>query len=174
MDKEPRMENVCDSLIVSDSEHPRNIRIAVFPGSFDPFTRGHASVVRRGLALFDRIVIGIGYNGQKAGQTSVNERVSQLRRLYASDSRVTVEEYEDLTVDFASRHGATFILRGVRSFRDFEYERDLADVNRRLSGIDTVILFTEPELACVSSGMVRELVHFNKDVSLFLPEIPEE
>lgn len=154
--------------------NPRNIRTAVFPGSFDPFTRGHASVVRRGLELFDRIVIGVGFNGQKTGQASVNERVSQLRRLYASDSRVTVEAYDDLTVDFASRHGAAFILRGVRSFRDFEYERDLADINRRLSGMETVILFTEPELAYVSSGMVRELAYFNKDVSPFLPEVPEE
>lgn len=145
-------------------------RIAVFPGSFDPFTRGHASVVRRGLALFDRIIIGIGFNERKAAVLGVERRVEALRRLYADEPRITVEAYADLTVDFARRHHAGFILRGVRSYRDFEYELNIAEVNRRLSGIETIVLFTEPDLACISSSMVKELAHFGKDISDFLPE----
>lgn len=145
-------------------------RVAVFPGTFDPFTTGHASVVKRGLQLFDRLVIGIGYNERKSCMASVEERVCELRQLYASEPRVKVEAYADLTVDFALRHNAAFVLRGVRSLRDFEYEREMADVNRRLSGIETVVLFTEPELACISSSMVRELKHFGKDVTPFLPD----
>ncbi|MCM1108449.1 MAG: pantetheine-phosphate adenylyltransferase [Clostridium sp.] len=144
-------------------------RIAVFPGSFDPFTRGHESIVKRGLQLFDRVVIGIGYNVDKHCLSSVEERVDELRKLYAAEDRVSVESYSGLTTDFAARQGALFVLRGVRSWRDFEYEQNMADVNRRLSGIETVVLFTEPSLACVSSSVVRELRHYGADVSEFLP-----
>ncbi len=145
-------------------------RIAVFPGSFDPFTIGHASIVQRGLALFDRLVIGIGINERKAASQDTAHRLESLRRLYADEPRITVEAYRELTVDFARRHAARFILRGVRSYKDFEYEQQIADVNRRLSGIETVVLFTEPALACISSSMVRELAHFGKDIRPFLPE----
>lgn len=145
-------------------------RIAVFPGSFDPFTRGHASIVRRGLALFDHIIIGIGVNEQKTAMLSVEQRIEGLRRLYAREPRITVEAYAELTVDFARRRGASFILRGVRSYKDFEYEQNIAEVNRRLSGLETVVLFTEPELACISSSMVKELAHFGKDIRSYLPD----
>lgn len=145
-------------------------RIAVFPGSFDPFTRGHASIVRRGLALFDHIIIGIGVNERKTAMLSVEQRIEGLRRLYAREPRITVEAYAELTVDFARRRGASFILRGVRSYKDFEYEQNIAEVNRRLSGLETVVLFTEPELACISSSMVKELAHFGKDIRSYLPD----
>lgn len=146
-------------------------RVAVFPGSFNPFTLGHADIVKRGLELFDRIVIGVGINEQKA--TSSEEtlpRVTVLRRLYANEPRISVKEYSTLTVDFARQHQAQFILRGVRTYKDFEYEQQIAEVNRQISGIETVILFSKPELSHISSSIVRELNHFGKSVNEFLPD----
>ena len=146
------------------------IRTAVFPGSFDPFTKGHESVLRRGLKWFDRIVIGVGINESKRMEQTAERRIEALQRLFVHDERIIVEGYSDLTVDFAARHQAGFILRGVRSVKDYEYEINIADVNRRLSGIETVILFTEPEWAFLSSSMVKELKHFGKDITPFIPE----
>lgn len=145
-------------------------RIAIFPGSFDPFTKGHESLLRRGLTLFDRVVVGVGVNENKRTELSAEQRVEALRRLFAADGRITVESYSGLTVDFALRHHAGFILRGVRSVKDYEYELGIADINRRLVGVETVVLFTEPEWSFVSSSMVRELMHFGKDISPYLPE----
>lgn len=146
------------------------MRTAIFPGSFDPYTKGHDSIARRGLQLFDRIIIGVGINEKKKGIMAVEKRIQALKNLYRNEPRISVEAYSDLTVDFAKRKQANFILRGVRSHKDFEYELAIADVNKRLSGIETVILFTEPELACISSTIVRELMHFGRDITEFLPE----
>lgn len=146
------------------------MRTAIFPGSFDPYTKGHDSIARRGLQLFDRIIIGVGINEKKKGIMAVEKRIQALKNLYRNEPRISVEAYSDLTVDFAKRKQADFILRGVRSHKDFEYELVIADVNKRLSGIETVILFTEPELACISSTIVRELMHFGRDITEFLPE----
>lgn len=146
------------------------MRIAIFPGSFDPYTKGHDSIVRRGLPLFDKIIIGVGVNARKRGLKPVERRIEALRKLYQDEPKIQVEGYNDLTVDFARRMGANFILRGIRSIKDFEYELAIADVNRRLSGIETVILFTEPDLACVSSTIVRELQYFGRDIREFVPE----
>ena len=145
-------------------------RIAIFPGSFDPFTKGHESLLRRGLTLFDRIVIGVGINQSKQALQSTDQRIESLRKLFAGDPRIEVEGYSDLTVDFARRHHARFILRGIRSVKDYEYEMNVADLNRRLSGVETVILFTEPELAFISSTNVKELKHFGKDISPYIPD----
>ena len=145
-------------------------RIAIFPGSFDPFTKGHESLLRRGLTLFDRIVIGVGINQSKQALQSTDQRIESLRKLFAGDPRIEVEGYSDLTVDFARRHHARFILRGIRSVKDYEYEMNVADLNRRLSGVETVILFTEPELAFISSTIVKELKHFGKDISPYMPD----
>ena len=145
-------------------------KVAIFPGSFDPFTIGHASIVERGLPLFDEIVIGVGLNESKRALYAPAERVAAISRLYADEPRVRVESYDDLTIDFAHRVGAKFILRGLRSVKDFEYERDIANMNHRLSGIETVLLFTEPHYSSVSSSVVRELIAFGKDVSDFLPK----
>ena len=101
---------------------------------------------------------------------AIGERVKALKQLFSDDDRITVESYSDLTIDFAQRHQAGFILRGVRSIKDYEYELNMADVNRRLSGIETIILFTEPEWAFLSSSVVRELHHFGKDILPFIPE----
>lgn len=144
--------------------------IILFPGSFDPFTIGHADLVERALALFDKVVIAIGINDQKEGWIPVEERVRQLRELYKNKTRVSVESYSGLTTDYAASIGATAILRGVRTIKDFEYEQQMADINRKLTGIDTVLLIAKPQLAAISSSLVRELAHFGKDINAFLPE----
>lgn len=144
-------------------------RLVLFPGSFDPFTRGHADIVRRALEMFDGIVIAVGYNEQKTGWIPVEERVTAIRKLYADEPRITVERYTGLTVDFAREQGIGIIIRGVRTVADFEFEMQLADVNRQLTGIETILLPASPQLASLSSSIVRELAHFGHDVSAFLP-----
>lgn len=144
-------------------------KIAIFPGSFDPFTVGHASIVERGLPMFDKIVIGVGINERKRPFYSHEARVRAISELYADEPRVSVVSYDDLTIDLARREGAQFILRGLRSVKDFEYERDIANMNRLLSGVETVLLFTEPHYSSISSSVVRELIAFGKDVKRFLP-----
>ena len=146
------------------------MRTGIFVGSFDPFTIGHKSVVDRVLPLFDRVVIGVGVNEHKQYMLTVEERVAAIRQLYAGDGRVEVESYSDLTVDFAQRHDAQFVVKGVRSVRDFEYERDQVDINRRLTGLETLLIYAEPGLDSVSSSVVRELNHFGKDTSMFVPK----
>lgn len=145
---------------------------AIFVGSFDPFTIGHQSVVNRALPLFDRLVIGVGVNERKQCMFTAEQRVEAIRQLYAHDARVVVDSYSDLTISFAHRHQATFVVKGVRNVRDFEYEREQADINRRLSGLETVLLYAEPGLDSISSSMVRELAHFGQDVSAFIPKPP--
>ena len=145
------------------------LKTAIFPGTFDPFTVGHASIVERGLPLFDRIVIGVGINDNKRTLYTNEERVRNIQELYANEPRVKVVAYDDLTVDLAKREGASFILRGIRSVKDFEYERDIAAMNERLAGVETVLLFTEPQYMSISSSVVRELLRFGKDVTEFLP-----
>ena len=145
------------------------MRRAIFTGSFDPFTIGHASIVMRALPLFDEIIIGIGVNESKEYMFSTEERLETISSLYADEPRVKVEAYSDLTVDFAKRKNADFIVKGIRCVKDFEYERDQADINRSLTGIETVMLYTEPQLAAISSSMVRELAHFGKSIDEYLP-----
>ena len=145
-------------------------RIALFPGTFDPFTLGHQSLVKRVLTCADAVVIAIGINEKKQTYYTLEQRVEAIRNLYADEPRVKVITYSGLTVDVAQQEGASFILRGVRSVIDFEYEKAIADVNRQLTGIETLLLFTEPAYAHISSSVVRELLHFGKDVSAFLPQ----
>lgn len=145
------------------------MKIAIFPGSFDPFTVGHASIVNRGLPMFDRIVIGVGVNDKKRSFYTPEQRVEAIQKVYASEPRIKVVSYSDLTIDLARREGATFILRGLRSVKDFEYERDIAAMNKRLAGVETVMLFTEAQYSDISSSVVRELIAYGKDVSAFLP-----
>lgn len=147
------------------------MKTGIFVGSFDPFTIGHDAIVRRALPLFDRLVIGVGYNERKQYMYSQDERIRSISRLYANDPRVAVKVYNDLTIDFARREGAQYIIKGVRSVKDFEYEREQADINRRIGGIDTLLLYAAPDMASVSSSLVREMIHFGKDVSDFLPTI---
>jgi pantetheine-phosphate adenylyltransferase len=146
------------------------MRKAIFPGTFDPFTLGHHSIVKRTLGFMDEVIIGIGYNDQKHCLLPIEKRLETIRKVYADEPRVKVLAYSGLTVDFAQEQGAGFMVRGIRSVKDFEYEEGIADINRKLSGIETIFLFTEPELSAVSSSVVRELLRYGKDVSAFLPE----
>lgn len=142
---------------------------AIFPGTFDPFTIGHYSVMKRALTFMDEIIIGIGVNEKKRTYFPTDKRVRMIEKLYAGNPRVSVEAYDGLTVDFARMRDAKFIIRGIRTVHDFEYEETIADINRKLSGVETILLFTEPELTAISSTIVRELLHYGKDVTPFLP-----
>lgn len=148
------------------------MKTGVFVGSFDPFTVGHDSIVTRALPLFDRLVIGVvGDQVHKPDMPSAEERMKAIKELYKDEPAIEVKPYYRLAVDFAKAEGAHFIVKGVRSVKDFEYEREQADINRQISGgIETLLLFAEPELASVSSSMVRELKHFGVDVSPYLPQ----
>ena len=156
--------------MTSPTTKPAAEGAVLFPGSFDPFTIGHADLVRRALHLFGHVVIAVGVNAQKGGWMTADQRVSALEALYEDEPCVSVMRYSGLTVDCARHVGATAILRGVRSVKDYDYEQQMADVNRRLSGIDTVLLVADSTLAAVSSSLVRELAHFGHDVSPYLPE----
>jgi len=144
--------------------------VALFPGSFDPFTRGHESIVRRALPLFDEIVVAIGVNGSKKSFMTVEQRVKWIEGVFGDEPKVRVIGYSGMTVDAARDVGAEFIVRGVRLIQDFENEKHLAEVNRDLSGIETVLLYTLPEDSHISSSIVRELLHYGEDVSAYLPK----
>ncbi len=145
------------------------MRNGIFVGSFDPYTIGHDSIVRRALPLFDKIIIGVGFNERKKYMQTTEQRVKTIKKIYESEPKIEVKQYNDLTVDFARREQAEFIIKGVRSVKDFEYEREQADINRQLTGIETVLFFAEAGMESISSSVVRELVHFGKDVRRFLP-----
>lgn len=144
-------------------------KTALFAGSFNPFTLGHQSIVDRTLNISDKVIIGFGYNIEKP-DPYMDANIERVLKLYACNPRVSVAKYCGLTVDFAKECGADFLVRGVRNISDFEYERNLAETNLRISGIETILLPTLPELSFISSSMVRELRHFGRDVSEFLPE----
>ena len=152
--------------------------VALFAGSFNPFTIGHASVVERALSIFDSIIIAVGKNTEKENCVQRQENNESAIRAFCSrfpEGKLQVVTYtNELTVDLAHRLGADCLLRGVRSVKDFEYEREMADVNRRIGHIDTVILFALPEHESVSSSIVRELKAYGRDVSEFLPDYGKE
>ena len=145
------------------------MRKAIFPGTFDPFTIGHYSVVERALTFMDEIVIGIGINENKNTYFPIEKREEMIRELYKDEPRIQVMSYDCLTIDCAGSR-SRFIVRGYPYGEGFEYEETIADINRKLAGIETILLFTEPELTCVSSTIVRELLTYNKDISQFIPK----
>jgi pantetheine-phosphate adenylyltransferase len=142
---------------------------AIFPGTFDPFTIGHYSIVERGLNMFDEIIIGLGTNQSKKTFFTVEKRLDIIRQAFSHENRIKIMSYSSLTVDFAQLVQADFVLRGLRSVGDFEYERTIADANRKLTGIETVILFTESQYSFISSTVARDLISYGKDISDFLP-----
>lgn len=146
------------------------MRKAIFPGTFDPFTIGHYSIVKRALTFMDEVVIGIGINENKNTYFPIGKRVEMIWDLYKDNPRVQVMSYDCLTIDFAQQVEAQFIVRGIRTVKDFEYEETIADINRKLAGIETILLFTEPELSCISSTIVRELLTYDKNISQFIPQ----
>ena len=150
----------------------RNEHCGIFVGSFNPFTVGHDNIVRRALPLFDRLVIGVvGDQVHKPDMPSAEERMEAISKLYQDESRIEVKPYYGLAVDFAKAENARFIVKGVRSVKDFEYEREQADINRQLAGVETILLYAEPSFSSISSTMVRELQHFGVDVSSYLPKL---
>ena len=197
-----QQEIKCDQNLPITGEVPEGRRgsVVLFPGSFNPFTKGHADIVERGLALFDQVIVAVGYNAQKApapvpsgfaggdsaqkapststvpsgsaggsSPAEIEARLDAIRVLYRDEPRVRVMAYSCLTADAARQQGACAILRSVRSVKDYEYELQMADVNRQLTGIDTIVLFARPQLASISSSVVRELQQFGHDITPFLP-----
>jgi len=148
----------------------KNIKRAIFPGTFDPFTIGHQSLVERALQLVDELIISIGINQNKKNYFPIEKRKEAIDNLYQDNPKVKVMTYDSSTVEFAKSVGARFILRGIRTVNDFEYEKNIADVNRQLTGIETFILFTEPKHTHISSAIVRELLRLNIDISDFIPK----
>ena len=148
---------------------PSEMKRAIFPGTFDPFTIGHYSIVMRGLQLFDEIVIGIGVNQTKKTLFDVEKRIEIIQQAFQNVPGVTVQTYDSLTVDFAESVDAKYLLRGLRTISDFEYEHTIANANRQLSGLETVILFTEAEYSFISSTVVRDLIAYGRDITKFLP-----
>ena len=145
-------------------------KIALFPGSFDPFTNGHLDVVRRGVGLFDEVIIAIGINSSKQRYLPIEWLLTQLEALFQDEPRVSVRSYRGLTTEFARATGARYLLRGLRNTIDFEYENAIAQANRQLNpDLETVFLLTSPTLAAVSSTIIREIHRFGGDVSPFVP-----
>lgn len=143
--------------------------VGLFPGSFDPFTIGHADIVERALKQFDKVIIGMGVNEKKTYMFDRVEELKRIKSLYEDNPRVEVKSFSGFTTDFARVCGASAIVKGVRSVKDFEYEREQADINLAIGGVDTIILFSRPELASISSSLVRTFKAFGKDYSMFLP-----
>lgn len=147
-------------------------RIAIFPGSFDPFTIGHESIVNRALPLFDKIVIMIGYNANKRPFYSMKKRLRWINQVFENESKIEVRKHEGLTVDFCKEVNAKYILRGIRTSADFEYERAIAQVNKKMHPeIESVFLLTLPEHTPVMATIVRDIVSHGGDVSMFIPDV---
>lgn len=146
------------------------MKTCLYVGSFDPFTIGHKSIVDRCLQLFDKVIIGIGNNPYKGRVYDLHKTLLNISDIYNKESKVEVYLYDGLTIDLAKKYNVDCLVRGIRNTTDFEYEKSLAEINKDISGIETLFLMTEPELSHVSSSMVRELVRHGKDVSKYIPK----
>jgi pantetheine-phosphate adenylyltransferase len=147
------------------------MKIALFPGSFDPITIAHVDIVKRSLPLFDKIVIGIGLNSSKQNFLSAEKREEIVKSIFSNDKNVEIQTYQGLTIDFAKKVGATYMVRGIRSASDFEYERAIAQINKTMMpDVETIILLSRPEYSAISSTIVRDILRNNGDVSQFVPK----
>jgi len=145
-------------------------KIALFPGSFDPFTKGHHDIVLRSLAIFDELIVAIGYNTAKERYFEVEYMVDRIKESFNHDDRISVIVYNELTAELAKNAGAKYLVRGLRNTTDFEYENSISQVNRYLNkGLETVFLITSPELAHISSTIIREVHKYKGDISPFIP-----
>ncbi|HPE57245.1 MAG TPA: pantetheine-phosphate adenylyltransferase [Bacteroidales bacterium] len=146
-------------------------KIAVFPGSFDPITRGHESIIRRAIPLFDKLYVAIGVNAEKRGFFDVEQRMNWIRQVFDNESSIVVTSYEGLTVDFCKQNNVRYILRGLRTSADFEFERSIGQVNKKLyPEIETVFLLTAPGYTFLNSSIVRDILRHGGDASMFVPE----
>ena len=146
------------------------MKTAIFPGSFDPITLGHKDIIEKSLNIFDSLIIGIGQNSEKEYMFSAERRRQFVKETFKSINNIEVKIYNELTIDFCKKNNADFIVRGLRNVSDFEFEKNIALTNRKLSGIETVFLLTSAKNSFISSGIVRDLIKNNGDYSLFIPE----
>lgn len=148
-----------------------NDKIAVFPGSFSPFTLGHQYVINRAIALFDKIIIAVGSNSSKEYYFTEEQRIQWMEDIFKDEPKVEIRKYEGLTVDFCKSIGANFILRGLRNSKDFNYEKEIAQVNQTLNEeIETIFIITSSEYSHISSTLVREVARNGGDISKFVPK----
>jgi pantetheine-phosphate adenylyltransferase len=146
-------------------------KIALFPGSFDPFTIGHQSIVNRSLPLFDKIIIAVGFNTQKKALLSLESRIRLIKDVFSGNSKIEVNHYEGLTIDYCTKVNANYLLRGLRTAIDFEYERAIGQMNKAMNpSIETVFLLTSPEYTFVNSTIVRDILFYGGDATKFLPK----
>jgi len=147
------------------------MKIALFPGSFDPVTKAHVDIVKRSVSLFDKVYIGIGVNSSKAGLLSVGKREQMLRAVFGADERIHIVAYEGLTVNFCKSINAGYMIRGIRTVSDFEYEKAIAQMNHSLDPeIESIFIVSKPGYSSISSSIVREIMRYNGDVSQFIPK----
>jgi len=145
-------------------------KIAVFPGSFDPVTRGHQNIVERASIIFDEVIVAIGVNSSKASLFTLDQRLAWLKKVFQDNPKVQVVSYQGLTVDYCKTVGSNFLIRGVRNISDFEYEKTIAQMTKYMDeGLETVILFTDPEYAAINSTVVREIIRNKGNVARFVP-----
>ncbi len=146
-------------------------RIAIFPGSFDPITKGHESIIQRSLPLFDKIIIGIGVNSSKQGFFSIEKRKEWIEKVFVGEKKIEIKTYQGLTIDFCKKEQATFILRGLRTAADFEFERMIAQMNRAMNEeIETLFLISTPELSAINSTIIRDIIRSGGDAGKFVPD----
>ncbi len=159
------------------------MKVGIFTGTFDPFTIGHQNIAERALPMFDKLVIAVAMSKLKHATEEISQRVESIKKVFSQECTELIDEqdiskgyrmevvaYDDLTIDLAHRMGAQFLVRGVRSVKDFEYEREQADINRQLGGVETILLFSDPRYSSISSTLVRELRFFGREVDEFLPK----
>ena len=159
------------------------MKVGIFTGTFDPFTIGHQNIAERALPMFDKLVIAVAMSKLKHATEEISQRVESIKKVFPQECTELIDEqdaskgyrmevvaYDDLTIDLAHRMGAQFLVRGVRSVKDFEYEREQADINKQLGGVETILLFSDPRYSSISSTLVRELRFFGREVDEFLPK----